>query len=127
MRWPGMAGTVVALVTFGFAGCEKRTDARGGAESVAAAPNAQTTCPVMEGNPINRDIYADYDGTRVYFCCHACVATFKEDPAKYIGKLEDAGVVLEKAPAGAAAPASVQGDMHKGHEHPGSGMKHDDH
>ena len=28
----------------------------------------QTTCPVM-GNPINKDIYADYSGKRVYFCC----------------------------------------------------------
>ena len=47
---------------------------------------------------INKDIYVDHEGKRVYFCCAGCDATFKKDPAKYIKKLEDAGVVLEKAP-----------------------------
>jgi YHS domain-containing protein len=125
MRWLGMAGVAVALVMFAFAGCKKHDSGRGGAGSVAAAGKAQTTCPVMEGNPINRNIYADYEGKRVYFCCGACPPKFREDPEKYIKKLEDAGVEIEKAPAGAAAPASTQGDMHEGHEHPGSGMKHE--
>jgi len=60
---------------------------------------SQTTCPVM-GGKINKDIYADYEGKRVYFCCEACVGPFKQDPAKYVKKLEDQGVVLERVPAG---------------------------
>ena len=56
--------------------------------------NEQKTCPVM-GGKINNDIYADYEDKRVYFCCEACVSTFKKDPAKYVTKLEDEGVVLK--------------------------------
>lgn len=67
----------------------------------------QKTCPVM-GGTINKDIYADYEGKRVYFCCDACISTFKKDPAKYISKLEGEGVVLTNVPTG---------DAHHGHEH----------
>jgi|WetSurMetagenome_2_1015567.scaffolds.fasta_scaffold00110_1 YHS domain-containing protein len=54
----------------------------------ALAP--QTTCPVM-GEPINKDIYVDYKGKRVYFCCNMCPETFKKDPEKYLKKLADMG------------------------------------
>ena len=67
----------------------------------------QTTCPVM-GGKINQDIYADYEGKRVYFCCDACISPFKKDPAKYISKLEGEGVVLKTVPSG---------DAHHDHEH----------
>lgn len=59
--------------------------------------HSQTTCPVM-GGKINKDIYSDYEGKRVYFCCTSCLPEFKKDPAKYIKKLEEQGVVLEKVP-----------------------------
>jgi YHS domain-containing protein len=55
----------------------------------------QATCPVM-GGKINKEIFADHEGKRVYFCCRGCVETFKKDPAKYVKKLEDAGVVLDR-------------------------------
>jgi len=67
----------------------------------------QKTCPVM-GGKINQDIYVDYEGKRVYFCCDACISTFKKDPAKYITKLEGEGVVLKTIPTG---------DEHHDHEH----------
>ena len=47
----------------------------------------QTTCPVMEGNPINKNIFIEYEGKKVYFCCPACPDVFKADPQKYIAKL----------------------------------------
>jgi YHS domain-containing protein len=59
---------------------------------------AQTTCPVM-GGKISKKYFSDYDGKRVYFCCDDCPGEFKKDPAKYVKKLEDAGVTLEKAPS----------------------------
>jgi len=62
---------------------------------------AQATCPVM-GAAINKNIYVDYNGKRVYFCCNGCPEAFKKDPEKYIKKLESEGVELEKVPA---APA----------------------
>ncbi|MFH1549340.1 MAG: YHS domain-containing protein [Planctomycetota bacterium] len=58
---------------------------------------AQTTCPVM-GNPINKELFVDHDGKRVYFCCKGCIEDFKKDPEKYMKALADAGVELEKAP-----------------------------
>ena len=68
------------------------------APSYATSKEAnQTTCPVMEGT-VNKNIYADYKGKRVYFCCPPCLKAFKKDPDTYMKKLEEQGVVLEKAP-----------------------------
>ena len=55
----------------------------------------QEVCPIS-GKAINKAVFAEYDGKRVYFCCADCPAEFVKDPAKYVKKLEDAGVVLEK-------------------------------
>ncbi|HAA02016.1 MAG TPA: hypothetical protein DCZ69_16960 [Syntrophobacteraceae bacterium] len=57
----------------------------------------QTICPVMAGK-IDKKVFTDYEGKRVYFCCSQCQADFQKDPAGYVKKLEDQGVVLEKAP-----------------------------
>ena len=57
----------------------------------------QENCPVM-GNKINKDIYTDYQGKRVYFCCTECKDTFSKDPEKYLKKMNDAGVKLETVP-----------------------------
>jgi YHS domain-containing protein len=46
----------------------------------------QTTCPVM-GGPIDKNIFVEYKGKKVYFCCNGCPATFLADPEKYISKL----------------------------------------
>ena len=73
-------------------------EAKPAAEAGAAVATAQATCPVM-GGKINRSVYTDHEGKRIYFCCAGCDATFKKDPAKYLKKLADAGVVLEDAPA----------------------------
>ena len=57
----------------------------------------QTECPVM-GGEINKKFHADYEGKRVYFCCGMCPAKFKEDPIKYVKKLESEGIILERVP-----------------------------
>ena len=93
-----MTAAVAVLVAAGGAG-----PACAGDEAIPAAPattNAvkhQTVCPV-EGGEINKTLFADYQGKRVYFCCAACPPAFKKDPAKYVKKLEDAGVTLDKTP-----------------------------
>ncbi len=46
----------------------------------------QTTCPVM-GNEIDPEVYTDYRGVRVYFCCPPCIPKFEADPQQYIPKL----------------------------------------
>ena len=37
-------------------------------------------CPVHQGMKINKNIYTDYKGQRIYFCCPACPAIFQKDP-----------------------------------------------
>jgi YHS domain-containing protein len=63
----------------------------------ATPGKAQTLCPVME-LAIDKKVYTDYQGKRVYFCCTQCKKDFQKDPAGYVKKLDDQGVVLEKAP-----------------------------
>jgi YHS domain-containing protein len=67
----------------------------------AADAKPQTTCPVLAGN-VNKQVYADYKGKRIYFCCQGCDAEFKKNPDKYMKKLKEQGVTLEPSPA---APA----------------------
>ena len=77
------------------------------AEDTPAKSKPQTTCPIM-GGEINKEVYTDYEGKRVYFCCPGCIPEFKKDPAKYIKKLEDEGVTLEKIPTADSQDKSSQ-------------------
>jgi YHS domain-containing protein len=94
---------ILALtLTIFAAGSLWATDPKPAAETKPAAQGAaQTKCPVLAGD-INKQVYADYKGKRVYFCCAGCDAEFKKDPEKYMQKLKEQGVTLEPAPAGAA-------------------------
>ena len=121
MRKTGWSMAAAVLVTAGgamsaFAGDETAT-------TVPATTNEvkhQTMCPVM-GGAVNKGVFADYQGMRVYFCCNACPAQFKKDPVKYITKLEAEGITLDKTPQAATTNApsvSPQGqDEHKADEH----------
>jgi YHS domain-containing protein len=54
-------------------------------------------CVVM-GGKINEDVYVDYKGQRVYFCCAGCIKKFNKNPEKYLGMMKEAGVAPEKTP-----------------------------
>ncbi len=56
----------------------------------------QTVCPVM-GGKIDKNVYVDYQGQRVYFCCSSCKAAFLKEPEKYMKKLAEEKVLLEKS------------------------------
>ena len=51
-----------------------------------AADGKQTVCPVMVMS-IDKNIFTEYKGTKVYFCCPACKPEFEKDPGKYIDRL----------------------------------------
>lgn len=52
----------------------------------ADAELKQKTCPVS-GKPINKDIFIEHEGQKVYFCCKGCPPKFKETPNKYLPAL----------------------------------------
>ncbi len=56
------------------------------ADAAVAAVTEQTTCPVM-GGKINKKVFTEYKGKKVYFCCAGCDKTFNENPEKYLSKL----------------------------------------
>lgn len=87
-----------------------------------AMAKPQTKCPVM-GGPIDKDVFTDYDGQRVYFCCPGCIDTFKANPQKYLKKILDAGIDLEEAGDAPTEGPATHGDGTKdGHSaHGGMG------
>lgn len=64
------------------------------------APNgkAQTDCPVM-GGKINKSLFVDTQGKRIYVCCAGCLTSLKANPEKYRKELEAKGIILDKASA----------------------------
>jgi ribulose 1,5-bisphosphate carboxylase large subunit-like protein len=56
---------------------------------------AQKTCPIV-GGAINKKLYVDYKGKRIYACCQGCVDAIKKDPDAAIKKLNKLGEKPEK-------------------------------
>jgi hypothetical protein len=71
--------------------------------AVAMQLKPQTTCPVM-GEAIDKSVFFDCNGKRIYMCCTGCLAKVKADPQKYIDKLASMGQSVEVlgAPSGTA-------------------------
>lgn len=80
---------LISVVGFAISGCKKQTEP---AEKEPVAKQTeeevivQKICPVMEG-PIDKNIFVEYKGKKVYFCCEACKEKFNEEPEKYLDKL----------------------------------------
>lgn len=55
-------------------------------DTVTAVAGEQTMCPVM-GGAIDKSIFVEYKGKKVYFCCEGCKDKFNEEPEKYLAKL----------------------------------------
>ncbi|MGA7561931.1 MAG: YHS domain-containing protein [Desulfobaccales bacterium] len=69
-------------------------------KSGTVQPGAQqAVCPVL-GNKINKNIYTDYQGQRIYFCCPGCIDVFKKNPEACLKKMEEQGVAPEKTSGG---------------------------
>ena len=56
----------------------------------------QTICPVMGNRITHKNLYVDYNGKRVYFCCGPCPSRFKQYPEAYLKRL--AGIGQEPIP-----------------------------
>lgn len=65
--------------------------------TIEKAPMMQTTCPVL-GGKINKNLYADVNGKRIYVCCPMCIGKIKANPEKYIKQMEAKGITLANTP-----------------------------
>ncbi len=89
-------GTLLAFSAIGRTG-QADTAAPAKAVTVVRQFKPQTTCPVMGGD-IDKSLYADCQGKRIYVCCEGCLGTLKKNPEKYIKKLEKMGQTPEAVP-----------------------------
>lgn len=72
------------------------------AEDTPAAetlPGRQALCPVM-GGAVNPELYADYGGFRVYFCCAGCREPFLKEADRYLEEMRSKGIRIEETTAG---------------------------
>jgi YHS domain-containing protein len=75
---------LIAIVTIpGFKKKEAAPAAAAPRKQVTSETVEQTTCPVM-GRVIDKKIYTEYKGKKVYFCCKECLEKFKAEPEKYL-------------------------------------------
>ncbi len=69
--------------------------------TITASEHVQVTnvvCPVMPDMQTNPDIFTDYKGKRVYFCCRNCMAAFVRNPEKYLSRLPQfGGTIIQTA------------------------------
>ncbi|MHC4156139.1 MAG: YHS domain-containing protein [Planctomycetota bacterium] len=80
---------VVLIGVVTLSSCKKEPEPGPPPESAAQAVAVsieQTTCPIM-GQAINKDVFVEYKGKKVYFCCAGCEQKFNADPEKYVAKL----------------------------------------
>ncbi len=84
--WPWMAaGLAFALVT-------------AVAPPAEGVPLANQDCPVLPHEPAESEFVTVYKGRTIHFCCSTCVADFKKDPRRYLGRLPQfAGLADEEA------------------------------
>ncbi len=88
---------VLSFTYLSFAETKVAADSIKKAETKVVEKKKQTLCPVL-GQPVDKGVYTDYKGKRVYFCCSMCVAEFKKHPDEMIKKMEAQGIVLEDTP-----------------------------
>lgn len=62
------------------------TTSDAGDRDMLSTAETQTHCPVM-GNEIEKEVYTDFHGVRIYFCCPPCIEKFEKTPDEYISKL----------------------------------------
>lgn len=67
-------------------------------ESAGTETRPQTHCPV-QGNEIDRTVFTDYRGYRIYFCCPGCDEEFLKIPEVYLNRMRSEGIEPERAPA----------------------------
>lgn len=97
--------------------------ARAQTADTSPATAAQVKCPVLPDEDIDPEIFTDYEGKRVYFCCERCKKKFGRDPDQYAARLvADQGPAAEQPPQPVASPPE-----HASHDHLTANEQPEDH
>ena len=102
-----MKRTVIAMMAMMFAvgtALASGDHAESAKADAAKDVKSQAVCPVM-GRKVNKKLYVDYKGERLYVCCQGCVKMVKKNPEKWFKKAKAGGVTLDKVPVKKAATA----------------------
>jgi YHS domain-containing protein len=65
---------------------------------VKGEPGKPQTVDIFSGKPVNKSVYTDYNGKRIYFCCDTEKGEFLKNPEMNMKRIKDAGVVLDVVP-----------------------------
>jgi hypothetical protein len=93
------SAALLALVL--AAGCTEQIGQQGNEPPEAAtpadesAPKAQTKCPIT-GRPIDKTLFVEAEGYRIYVCCPACIDKVQGDPRAAAARIRDNGEEPEK-------------------------------
>ncbi len=73
----------------------------------------QMTCPIS-GEPVQKDIFVDVKGFRVYLCCEKCKAAVEADPDAALAKIKANGETAACTPRAAGDKDKCCGDKAAG-------------
>lgn len=65
---------------------------------IKGEPGQPQTVDVFSGKPVNRNVFADRDGERLYFCCDESKKMFQANPQATLQKIHAKSIILEKTP-----------------------------
>lgn len=93
MKTLGYITTVIAIALI--------TSFAGSVNAAELPKDANTTCPVMQKEDVDPELFVDYKGERVYLCCTKCKKRFAQDPEKYMARIHaaDASTTASKKTA----------------------------
>lgn len=91
-----VAGIIVLSCSSDGNNVEKKTNTE--AVRTPAPVKYYQTRDAFSGKLVNRTIYADYKGKRIYFCCDNSKADFLNDPERYMRRFQELGVALHDVP-----------------------------
>lgn len=111
---------VLAALASGSIASASVASVQGGDPSPTKSPQAvsasagvtNTMCPVMEGEPVDPEIFIEHEGRRIYLCCDLCVEKFRANPARYADQLAQVMPPVELQSARVVTASSGGGDDH---------------
>ncbi|MCC6906641.1 MAG: hypothetical protein IT430_01755 [Phycisphaerales bacterium] len=88
-------------------------------------PAGNAMCPVITDEPIDPEIYSEYQGRRVYFCCQKCKRQFDRGPEPFMVNLAALDVDVNHEPLSDSPVGSTEQPEQHLHEEEHADDSHD--